>query len=202
MHSSNDKKTGVRAEATSAHSLPADLESQLRLATFEITRDLSSLAKEIIGGRGEKVGISQTDQTESSLLFVQEFLFYCLVYARNFSLILNRSYSEELAARLFELFCDSFYKNFFPEDTGPAPFEYFKVLFGKSYQAFVQKMEQKGMLSVSPNEFTAKCVDCIMESHALGPIFKQISTDQTRSRISEFLEKHVFLKISRILLSS
>ncbi len=202
MLSSNDKNTGVRAENAAGSSIPVDLDRQFHLASAEISRDFARLAADFTAAKDSLEKFSNEDEREISLRLVQDLLFHCMGYAQNISLVLNRPWSERLNERLVDLFSDCFYQEFFPEDGGPASREYFKFVFSRDHLAFVRRIEQGDRLSLSPGEFLCRSIDDLMDSWAVKRILEHHPRQEVRDRISEFMERQAFLKISRILLSS
>ena len=202
MLSSNDKKTGVRAGNAAASSIPLDLDRQFHLASAEISRDFAILTAGFTAAKDRQGAFSREDEREISLRLVEDLLFHCMAYAQNISLVLNRPWSERLSQRLLDLFSDCLYKEFFPENGTPSSREYFNLIFSRDHLAFVRRIEQTDMLSLSPGEFLSKSIDDLMDSWAVKRILEHHPRHEVRDRISNCMERQAFLKISRILLSS
>ncbi len=180
--------------------IPDELDRQLQAAAAEITRDAAGLAAEITGAGNSPRKSSSNEPEEDCLRLVQDLVFHTIGYAHHFSLVLTRPYTERIVPRLLALFSDCFYHEFFSGQDRPGSYEYFKMVFAQDYLSFFREMEEGGMLSLPPVEYTSRTIDALMDSAALQS--NELKKDsRARDLISEFVEKQAFLKISRVVLS-
>ncbi|GEM_PF-6422121 len=202
MASSNENKSRLQGGGTDSSLLPEALDKHLCLTAQELFEDIVHLASELIDQGEARPGLSVEEQVENRLLLVQELLVYCLFYARNHSFVFGPAHSQAMEQRLLDLFSIYFGRQFFPAQGQEASTEYFKKIFTNEYLAFVRRMEMQRMVSANPDELFKRCIDQLMESTAIGKISETFPHQYLRERISQFLEKKAFFKISRLFLSS